>query len=134
MSRETNKERQRRLQDRVLAFIDTVRLSFVGADQVYNDGSCMQFSLILQQVFKTAVPLLTKDRKHCVTEIYGKLWDIRGEYKGEVIPFEEGEWNDLLDDGFDIYHRYFMEIETRGEYPMAEGLAEERSAVFEAHC
>ena len=117
----------------IATLIKTIRESFVGADQVYNDGSCMRFSLILQEIFPTAVPVMTPDKKHCLTRIGNEVWDINGLYTGPTIYFERGEWEAVLDDGFSIYESYFMEPETRAAAPKAEGKAAERIATWNAY-
>ena len=58
-------------------FIATIRDSFIGSQQVYTNGSCYHFYLILKKVFPNAV--CWYDESHIVTEINGKFYDITGE-------------------------------------------------------
>lgn len=69
MSRKNNTE--------VEIFIQTIRDSFVGSQQVYTNGSCYHFYLILKNVFSVAEPYYDGD--HIVTKIGDKFYDITGE-------------------------------------------------------
>ena len=60
-------------------FIATIRDSFIGSQQVYTEGSCYHFYLILKQVFPDAEPYYDLD--HIVTKIGDKFYDITGEVK-----------------------------------------------------
>jgi len=70
-------------------FIATIRDSFIGSQQVYTEGSCYHFYLILKQVFPDAKPHYDAD--HIITEIDGKFYDITGEVKcnSNMCNFEE---------------------------------------------
>jgi len=61
------------------SFIAKVRDSFIGSQQVYTEGSCYHFYLILKEVFPDAEPFYDED--HIVTKIDGKFYDITGEVK-----------------------------------------------------
>jgi hypothetical protein len=65
--------------DKVERFISVVRDSFIGSQQVYTEGSCYHFYLILKEVFPEAKPYY--DISHVLTEIDGKFYDITGEVK-----------------------------------------------------
>ena len=58
-------------------FISTIRDSFIGSQQVYTEGSCYQFYLILKNVFPDAI--CWYDECHIITEIDGRFYDITGE-------------------------------------------------------
>lgn len=58
-------------------FIAVVRDSFIGSQQVYTEGSCYHFYLILKTVFPESKPYYDMD--HIITEINGKFYDITGE-------------------------------------------------------
>ena len=60
-------------------FISRVRDSFIGSQQVYTEGSCYHFYLILKEIFPNAQPYFDED--HIVTKIDGKFYDITGEVK-----------------------------------------------------
>lgn len=58
-------------------FIQTIRDSFIGSQQVYTEGSCYHFYLILKQVFPEAKAYYDAD--HIITKIGNKFYDITGE-------------------------------------------------------
>lgn len=60
-------------------FISTIRDSFIGSQQVYTEGSCYHFYLILKKVFPNAEPFYDED--HIVTKIDDKYYDITGEIR-----------------------------------------------------
>lgn len=66
--------------NQVECFISTVRDSFIGSQQVYTEGSCYHFYLILKQVFPDAEPYY--DHDHILTKINGEFYDITG----KVLP------------------------------------------------
>jgi len=70
------------IQDQVESFISTVRDSFVGSQQVYTEGSCYHFYLILKEVFPEAQAYYDED--HIITKINGKFYDITGEVRGDL--------------------------------------------------
>jgi len=57
--------------------ISVIRDSFVGSQQVYTEGSCYHFHLILRVIFPDAEPYYDAD--HVLTCIDGKFYDITGE-------------------------------------------------------
>lgn len=63
--------------NKIEQFISVIRDSFVGSQQVYTEGSCYHFHLILKEVFPNANPYYDMD--HIITEIDGKFYDITGE-------------------------------------------------------
>lgn len=60
-------------------FISTIRDSFIGSQQVYTEGSCYHFYLILKKVFPDAEPY--SDLDHIITKINNKYYDITGEVR-----------------------------------------------------
>jgi len=58
-------------------FISAVRDSFIGSQQVYTEGSCYHFYLILKEVFENAEPYFDGD--HVITKVDDKFYDITGE-------------------------------------------------------
>lgn len=68
-------------EENILAFIQTIRDSFIGSVEIYTRGSCYQFYTILKQVVPWATPYY--DSNHVITEINGKFYDITGEVKKE---------------------------------------------------
>jgi len=67
-------------------FISVIRDSFVGSQQVYTEGSCYHFYLILKQIFPSAEPYFDLD--HVLTKVDGKFYDITGEVK-EVVALHK---------------------------------------------
>jgi len=72
-------------------FIATIRDSFIGSQQVYTEGSCYHFYLILKKVFPNAEAYYDLD--HVITKIGDRFYDITGEVrrgesstKYELIP------------------------------------------------
>lgn len=68
--------------DRVESFISKVRDSFIGSQQVYTEGSCYHFYLILKEVFPEAEPWFDED--HILTKIGDKFYDITGEVRRDI--------------------------------------------------
>jgi len=68
--------------NKVEEFISTIRDSFIGSQQVYTEGSCYHFYLILKQVFPDAEPWYDED--HVVTKIDNKFYDITGEVRKDL--------------------------------------------------
>jgi hypothetical protein len=66
----------------VKEFIATIRDSFIGSQQVYTEGSCYHFYLILKQVFPQAQAYY--DDTHIITKIDDKFYDITGEVRGDL--------------------------------------------------
>ena len=67
----------------VESFIAKVRDSFIGSQQVYTEGSCYHFYLILKEVFSDAEPWY--DNEHIVTKIGDKFYDITGEVRKDEL-------------------------------------------------
>jgi len=67
-------------------FISVVRDSFIGSQQVYTEGSCYHFYLILKEVFTTAEPYFDED--HVITKIDDKFYDITGEVRGDLTLYK----------------------------------------------
>ena len=61
----------------VESFIATIRDSFIGSQQVYTEGSCYHFYLILKCVYPEAEPYYDAD--HIITKIGNSFYDITGE-------------------------------------------------------
>ena len=63
--------------NQILAFIKTVRESFNFAEEVYTEGSCFRFYLILKGLVPSASPYYVHGHVH--TLIDGKTYDITGQ-------------------------------------------------------
>ena len=68
--------------NKVEEFIAAIRDSFIGSQQVYTEGSCYHFYLILKKVFQDAEPYF--DENHVITKIEGRFYDITGEVRGDL--------------------------------------------------
>lgn len=70
------------------SFISKIRDSFVGSQQVYTEGSCYHFYLILKEVFPEAESWYDQD--HILTKIDSKFYDITGEVypNTALFPFD----------------------------------------------
>ena len=64
----------------ILRTISTIRDSFIGSQQVYTEGSCYHFYLILKCIYPDAKAYDSVG--HILTKIDNKYYDITG----EVIP------------------------------------------------
>jgi len=60
-------------------FISIIRDSFIGSQQVYTEGSCYHFYLILKEVFPDAE--CWYDLDHVITKIDNRYYDITGEVR-----------------------------------------------------
>ena len=67
-------------------FISTIRDSFTGSQQVYTEGSCYHFYLILKEVFPEAE--IYFDENHVITKIENKFYDITGEVRGDLTLYK----------------------------------------------
>lgn len=78
-------------------FIKAVRQSFIGSEQVYTQGSCVMFFLILKTVYPKARPYWSKKARHMITKINGKFYDITGTVKftRDYILDDEIEYSSL---------------------------------------
>lgn len=65
------------LNDRVLKIIKAIRKSHNGAVDIYTQGKCYDFFLILKSIFPIAEAYYDSD--HIITKIEGKYYDITGE-------------------------------------------------------
>jgi hypothetical protein len=64
----------------ILTFIATIRNSFDKAIEVYTQGGCFHFYLILACIYRDAVPYYNG---HVITKIQDKYYDITGEVQRE---------------------------------------------------
>lgn len=79
-----------------LDLIKAIRESFIGAEQVYTQGSCFWFFKILKVVFPEAEPYWSETNKHLISKIGKKFYDITGEvFPDKTYSLDEGEYNRL---------------------------------------
>ena len=79
-----------------LVLINSIEASFIGAHQVYTNGSCIRFYQILKTVFPEALPYWSEESRHMITRIGKKYYDISGEV--ECTPdyvHEVREWRSI---------------------------------------
>jgi len=69
------------LNDNVLNVIKTIRKSHNGTVDIYTNGKCYHFFLILKSIFPLAEAYY--DENHVITKIGNKYYDITGEVKKE---------------------------------------------------
>ena len=67
-------------------FISAIRDSFIGSQQVYTEGSCFQFYLILKSIFPETECYFDED--HAITKIDNKFYDITGEVRGDLTFYK----------------------------------------------
>src|SRR5690349_15842909 len=60
------------------SIIEKIRNSFIGASQVYTNGSCIMFYFILKEIYPNARPYWSKENRHMITKIGNKYYDING--------------------------------------------------------
>lgn len=77
----------------ILDFISMVRESFVDAEKVYLNGSCVQFALILKKLYPEGIVLY--DGNHAIFELHDKCFDITG-------CIEKGSHQELTTDNFGL--------------------------------
>lgn len=64
----------------ILNFIKTLRESFYNCEEVYTNGGCYQFYLILKSLFKNSTCWYSIYEGHVYVEINGIFYDIKGEH------------------------------------------------------
>ena len=62
----------------ILNFINTLRDSFDGGDEVYLSGSCYHLYKILKTIFPDAECYFSNMHDHVITKIEGVFYDIKG--------------------------------------------------------
>lgn len=62
--------------DHILQTITLIRESFVGADVVYTQGSCIRFAFLLKHLYPEGKVLYDCD--HAIFEYKGQCFDING--------------------------------------------------------
>lgn len=77
----------------ILDFIIMVRESFGNAEEVYLNGSCVQFALILKKLYPEGIVLY--DGNHAIFELHDKCFDITG-------CVEKGSHQELTTDNFGL--------------------------------
>ena len=63
----------------ILKVIERIRDSFDGSVEVYTQGSCIKFAMILKEIFPQGNILYNSD--HAIFLLEGRCYDITGEVK-----------------------------------------------------
>lgn len=72
-----------------LVIIQAIRESDVYVEKIYLNGGCFAFYKILKTIFPTAVAYIDEAEVHIVTNIEGRLYDIKGLVEGDYYPLPE---------------------------------------------
>jgi len=77
----------------MLFLIDSIRNTDKYIADIYLNGGCYQFHLMLKKFAPNCEPRITKEKNHIVTYFKGKHFDITGIVEGEFEPlnFQETE-------------------------------------------
>lgn len=79
--------------------------------EIFTNGACGRFSMILKKVFPQGKSYLLSEVTHVVTEINGKLYDINGDVTEKYKDFEMEEITDeemieeILDENYSFLNR-----------------------------
>ena len=95
---------------RLETLIKNIRESHSMMVDIFVDGSCWNFHLILQSIWSDATCFLVPKEGHIVTGLFDKLWDITGDVTDKYDVSEVG----LLSD-------WVGETEWRGELELKRG-------------
>lgn len=86
------------MENKILKIIQRIRESFDGSVEVYTQGSCIRFALILLEIYPQGKVLYNSD--HAIFQLGSRYYDITGEVvRSNHIPIEEyglSMLNDLL--------------------------------------
>lgn len=63
----------------VLKLINSLRDTDRAIEVIYMNGSCYRFHLFLKELFPQALPLISNEKDHIITNIDGRYFDITGE-------------------------------------------------------
>jgi len=104
------------MKERIEEFIEILRNSFVGAEEVYAGGSCTHFTGIIQWVFPSSEVWESKEKKHVIIRYENRFYDIRGEMSLKKVVEDnyhpanmEFIRRERMFDGFSLYEESFME-------------------------
>ena len=85
----------RKKRKRILTFIKAIREADGYMTDIFLNGGCYRFYLVLKSLYPSAQPRISKDGQHIVTLLYGELYDIRGfiapEFRCNYRPLNEEE-------------------------------------------
>jgi len=75
----------------MLFLIDSIRQSDQYIGDIYLNGGCYQFHLMLKKFAPNCEARITKDRSHIVTYFKGKYFDITGIVDGDYLQLNQFE-------------------------------------------
>lgn len=75
----------------MLFFINSIRETDQYISDIYLNGGCYQFHLMLKKFAPNCEPRITKERNHIVTYFKGKYFDITGIVEGQFEPLNHQE-------------------------------------------
>lgn len=109
----------------ILKVIERIRDSFDGSVEVYTQGSCIKFAMILKEIFPQGNILYDSD--HAVFLLDGRCYDITGEVPratGQILleTYGPNKMYDLMNLKYSIYKK---------EVPSASTVIEEASTDVE---
>lgn len=94
--------------DKIEQFIENFKKGFDKKylENVFLNGNCFHFALILEGMFENAEIIYDLDLNHFLTDINGKIYDITGrterplnwESWETISENEDGEWSELIKD------------------------------------
>jgi len=85
----------------ILKIINALRETDRAIEIIYMHGSCYRFHLFLKKLFPQAMPFISNDKDHIITEINGQFFDITGEVKSDGYrPLELDEISMVLNWSF----------------------------------
>jgi hypothetical protein len=78
--------------DDMLFLIDSIRETDKYISDIYLNGACYQFHLLLKTFFPECEPYISKEKDHVITKYAGRYYDITGEVSGNwYTPMTESE-------------------------------------------
>ena len=75
----------------MLFLIDSIRNTDNYIADIYMNGGCYQFHLMLKKFAPNCEPRITKEKNHIVTHYKGKYFDITGIVEGQFEPLNSQE-------------------------------------------
>ena len=94
--------------DKIETFVENFKKGFnkTYLEDVFSNGNCFHFALILEGMFEDAEIIYDLDLNHFLTNIDGKIYDIKGkstepmnwESWETISENKDGEWTQLIKD------------------------------------
>jgi len=71
----------------ILQFINALRKSDFYIEDIYTMGSCYQFYVLLNKMYKGCIPLISPTKDHIITLYKGRFYDIKGIVKEKTALY-----------------------------------------------